>query len=397
MQAHWRIPVSAEGNPSSLHAQPGSWILPNPCRTIGRLVGAVGLCLSCALPSLRGAGAPSLEPALRIVEEAVARQTIPGASILIMRHGKTVAARSFGLRELNPARPFREDTLCWIASLTKPVTATAAMVLVEQGKLDLEAPVETYLPAFAGIKTQDGKDATIRVRQLMSQSSGIAAGVPLRPSFFFTQSWYDRSLESVVSAIAERPLLFQPGEATRYSNAAPYVMGRIIELQSGQPFGDFVRQHVLDKLGMSDTGFAIPPDEVHRAAVVYRRKKEEVVEYCRYDKDWKVEMCMPDGGLFSTTADMARFAHAFLNQGGGVVGKDSIRTMLTRQSDGYGLGWILDGENQFSHWGSSGTLVWADRKTGLVGVFFAQIQDISTLDKIHHRFREAVTEAFADD
>lgn len=380
MQANWRIPLLKLTKTSR--------------RAVNRLVQAVVLFIFCAFSTARGADVPSLEPAFRIVEEAVAQETIPGASTLIMRHGEVVAARSFGLCELNPPRPFREDTLCWIASLTKPITATAAMVLVEQGKLDLDAPVETYLPEFKDIKTEDGKVATIRVRHLMSHHSGIAASVPLRPPFFFTQSWYDQSLEAVVSAIAMRTLQFRPGEYTRYSNAAPYVMGRIIELQSGQAFGEFVSQHVLNKLGMHDTGFAVPPDKVDRVAVVYRRKKGETVEYCRYDRDWSVKMCMPDGGLFSTPADIARFADAFLNEGGGVIGEDSVRIMLTMQSDGYGLGWILDREHQFSHWGSSGTLVWADRKTGLVGVLFAQIQDIPALDKIHHEFRDAVTEVF---
>ena len=368
-------------------------------RVIGRsgLIQIVGLIIFFEFTPIRGAEVPSLEPAFRIVEEAVAQKSIPGASILIMRHGETVAAKRFGLCELNPPRAFREDTICWIASLTKPITAAAAMVLVEQGKLDLDAPVGTYLPEFNDVKTEDGKLATIRVRHLMSHNSGIAARVPLRPSFFFTPTWYERSLHEVASAIAKRPLQFRPGEDTRYSNAAPYVMGRIIELQSGQPFGEFVHRHVLDRLGMNNTGFAVSSDKVERVAVVYRRQREETLEYCRYDKTWKVKMCMPDGGLFSTPADIARFANAFLNEGGEVIGKDSVESMLSRQSEGYGLGWILDHENQFSHWGSSGTLVWADQSTGVVGVFFAQIQDIPALDKIHRQFRDTVTEIFAEE
>ena len=93
--------------------------------------------------------------------------------------------------------------------------------------------------------------------------------------------------------------------------------------------------------------------------------------------------------------DIARFANAFLNVGEDLLSPVATRTMLSRQSDGYGLGWILDREEQFSHWGSSGTLVWADKRTGVVGVFFAQIQDIPTLAKLHNRFRDAVTEAFS--
>jgi CubicO group peptidase (beta-lactamase class C family) len=298
------------------------------------------------------------------VEQAVDQGKIPGASVLVLRHGKTVAARRFGTCDLETSRPFQQDTICWIASLTKPVTATAAMILVEQGKLGLDDPVEKYLPEFGALKTGDGTPATVTVRQLMCHASGIGARVPLRPGFFFTQSWYDRSIGDVASAIAGRPLLFKPGEKVLYSNAAPYVLARIIEIQSGQPFGEFVNRQVLARLGMEDTGFAVPGDKVDRVAVVYRREKGESVVYCRYDKDWEVRMCMPDGGLFSTPADIARFAGAFMPDANGVLSADSVRTMLGEQSDGYGLGWIRDRDGQFSHWGSSGTLVWADHTTG---------------------------------
>ena len=106
-------------------------------------------------------------------------------------------------------------------------------------------------------------------------------------------------------------------------------------------------------------------------------------------------MTMPDGGLFSTTMDIARFANSFLDQGQSVLVEDSVKTMLSQQSAGYGLGWILDKENQFSHWGSSGTLVWADQKSRVVGVFFSQIQDFELLAGLRNRFRNAVDESFA--
>lgn len=357
----------------------------------------VGFILYLANFIANPAAAQSIEPALRIVEQAVTQKKIPGASVLVMQHGRLITAKSFGLCDVDASRPFQQDTICWIASLTKPITATAAMVLVEQDKLNLDDPIEKYLPEFKGLKTEDGQPGRVTVRQLMCHASGIAASVPLRPSFFFTQSWYRQSLAEVVSAIAKRPLQFAPGRESRYSNAAPYVLGRIIELQSGQSFGEFVRQHVLGKLGMDDTGFSVPRGKVDRVAVVYRREKESAVVYCRYDKNWDVRMCMPDGGLFSTPADIARFANAFLKDGVGILSAESVQTMLSEQSEGYGLGWILDRKDQFSHWGSSGTLVWADRRTGIVGVVFAQIQDIPLLTGIHAQFRDAVTKIFAEE
>lgn len=340
------------------------------------------------------ASAQSLGPAFQIVEQAVADGSIPGASVLIMQQGKVIEQRAFGVCEIDPKRPFQTDTICWIASLTKPITATAAMKLVEQGKLQLDAPIESYLPQFSQLATKAGQSHSVTIRQLMSHTSGIPAAVPLREPYFFTQSWFDRTLPDVVDAIAKRPLDFAPGSQVNYSNAAPYVLGRIVEVSSGKAFGEFLRSEILEPLRMNDTGFSVAADRTDRTAVVYRRETGALATYCRYDPKWQVKMTMPDGGLFSTPMDIARFANSFLNKRQGILCEDTVKTMLTQQSAGYGLGWILDKENQFSHWGSSGTLVWADQETGVVGVFFSQIQDFDLLAKLRNRFRNAVDERF---
>lgn len=336
----------------------------------------------------------SLEKGFQIVEQAVSDGSIPGGSLLIMQNGKVIDQRAYGVCEIDPDRPFGADTICWIASLTKPFTATAAMKLVEQGKLQLDEPIEKYLPQFSQLSTVAGKRHAVTVRQLMSHSSGIPASVPLRESFFFTQRWYDRSLAEVVDAIAKRPLDFAPGTEVHYSNAAPYVLGRIIEVTSGQTFGDFLQQEIFEPLHLTDTGFMVPAEKMNRSAVVYRRQPKTLSVFCRCDPQWKVRMTMPDGGLFSTPADIAQFANSFLEHAPGVLSQDSVAAMLTPQNADYGLSWILDKENQFSHWGSSGTLVWADQRTQVVGVFFSQIQDYELLAKLRNRIRDAIDEAF---
>ena len=340
------------------------------------------------------ASAQSLGPAFQIIEQAVADGSIPGASVLIMQHGKVIEQQTFGDCEINPKRPFQKDTICWIASLTKPITATAVMKLVEQGKLQLDTPIENYLPQFSQLATKDGQPHSVTIRQLMSHASGIPASVPLRETYFFTQRGFDRTLPEVVDAIAKRPLDFAPGSQVNYSNAAPYVLGRIVEVSSGKAFGEFVHSEIFEPLKMNDTGFSVAANKIHRTAVVYRREAGALSVYCRYDPKWQVRMTMPDGGLFSTPMDIALFAHSFLDKGQEILSEDSAKTMLTKQSTGYGLGWILDKENQFSHWGSSGTLVWADQKSGVVGVFFSQIQDFDLLARLRNRFRNAVDEGF---
>lgn len=337
----------------------------------------------------------ALQPALDIVEQAVLKEDIPGATVLVIQNGNTIVSRAFGVCDRRQQRPFQRDTICWIASLTKPVTAAAAMTLVEQGKLDLDTSIETYLPEFRQQKTKSGQHHRVTVRQLMCHASGIQSSVPTRPRLFFQQAWYDRSLNDIVPEIASTQLVFDPGTRVQYSNAAPYVLGRIVEIQSGRTFGDYVKSRILEPLGMRDTGFAIRSGAVSRAAVVYRQDDDTAVEFCRYDRDWQVTMTMPDGGLFSTTFDMAKFADAFLNGGTPILSRDSVDEMLSQQSAGYGLGWILDAPNQFSHWGSSGTLIWGDRKTNTVGAIFIQLQDRKLVADIHRRFREAVTRTMA--
>ena len=330
-----------------------------------------------------------------MVAQAVSDGRLPGATLLVMRHGTVIEHRAFGVRATDPARPFQTDTICWIASLTKPVTATAAMILVERGQLSLDEKVSTYLPQFAAMATKDGRRHAVTVRHLLSHTSGIPASVPLRERDFFNPTWLARSFPEVIDAIASRPLDFAPGTQVHYSNAAPYVMGRIVEVCSGRSFGEFVESEILRPLGMRDTGFAVAETKIERTAVVYRREKGVVTDFCRYDPTWRVRMTMPDGGLFSTPRDIALFAHSFLQARSPVLSEASVGAMLSRHSEGYGLGWILDRENQFSHWGSSGTLVWANRKTGVVGVFFAQMQDYAMLARLRSAVRDTVDGAFA--
>lgn len=348
------------------------------------------LSLAAAFPQDR-----RLEPALKIVSDAVSNGEVPGAAVLVMQDGKTLAAEGFGTADLNAGRAFRRNTIAWIASLTKPVTAAAAMTLVDQGRLALDDPVEKYLPEFADMRAPNGKPARITLRQLMSHTSGIQSSVPLRPPFFFEQPWYRRTLPEVAAAIAKTNLAREPGSAVEYSNAAPYVLGRIVELQARRPFGDYVRERILQPLGMRDTGFSIPAAKIDRAATVYRRQDGQLVVYCRFDPAWEVRMTMPDGGLFSTPQDIAAFAQSFLAEKSPILSAKAVEAMLTRQSEGYGLGWILDRPGQFSHWGSSGTLVWADRAAKVVGVLFFQVQDRSRIEPIQNRFRDAVAAALA--
>jgi CubicO group peptidase (beta-lactamase class C family) len=269
------------------------------------------------------------------------------------------------------------------------------MKLVEEGRLALDDPVEKHLPEFAELADKAGRRHSITIRQLMCHTSGIQANPPLRPDFFFAQEFLGRTIGEVAAAIAKTPLQFPPGSKAQYSNAAPYVLARVIEVRSGKRFHEHVQQTILRPAEMSDSYFIIPAAEAERTAVVYRDTKDERVVFFRFDPEWKVTMTLPDGGLFSTPRDIAGFLQLFLDDDGRVLAKSSVKSMRERQAAGWGLGWALEENGAFHHSGSSGVSAWADPDTGVVGVLFCQLQNPRKVDPLQARFRQAVRAAYA--
>jgi CubicO group peptidase (beta-lactamase class C family) len=337
-----------------------------------------------------------LDDAFKLVQGAVAQGEVPGAVALVARGGQVVREEAFGLCDLENKRPFTPTTICWIASITKPVTVAAAMKLIEEGKLGLDDAVEKFLPEFKEQKDKAGKHHVVTIRQLMSHTSGIQANPPTRPSFFFAQEFLGRQIAEIATEVAKTPLEFEPGSQVKYSNAAPYVLGRIIELRAGKPFHEYVREAVLEPAGMQDSYFIIPRSEGERTAVVYRETRGERVSFFRFDPNWNVTMTLPDGGLFSSPREIARFLQVFLDDDGKVLSRESVKAMRAQQAPGWGLGWELEQDGLFKHSGSSGTCAWADPKTGVMGVLFCQVQNPQKVDPLQARFRKAVRDAFAD-
>jgi len=343
---------------------------------------------------------PDLDVAFRVVKSAVAEEKVPGAIGLVSQNGRILREEAHGHSDALRQRPMTPRTLCWIASITKPVTVAAAMTLTEDGRLALDDPVEKYLPEFKNQKGPDGKHYPITIRQLMSHSAGIQSNPPLRPAFFFEDDWFARDIDEIAQAVAKTPQLFEPGSRVAYSNAAPYVLARIIELRSGMRYDRFVQIQILDPLGMRDTYFAPPRVLADRMAEVVRREDgSEDSTFFRFDPKWRMNMAMPDGGLFATPADVVKFTQMFVRNDGRVVSKKSVRTMLTEQAPGWGLGWALNQDGSFYHTGSSGTLTWGDPRTRVAGALFCQIQDYNTKAheslKLRDQFREAVDTATA--
>ncbi|QDU92618.1 serine hydrolase domain-containing protein [Lignipirellula cremea] len=342
--------------------------------------------------------ATDLDVAFGVIKAAVADKKVPGAIGLVSQHGRILREEAHGHSDTRLQRRMTPRTLCWIASITKPVTVAAAMKLVDAGQLALDDPVEKYLPDFKKQTGPGGKHYPITIRQLMSHSSGIQSNPPLRPAFFFEADWYARDIDEVVHELAKTRLLFEPGARVAYSNAAPYLLARIIELRAGMRYDRFVQTAILDPLEMRDTYFAPPRSVASRMAEVVRREDDrDDTVFFRFDPAWQIKMAMPDGGLFSTPADVVKFTQMFIRNDGKVLSQESVRTMLTEQASGWGLGWALNQDGSFYHTGSSGTLTWGNPHTGVAGALFCQIQDYKTKGheslKLRDQFREAVDTA----
>lgn len=196
-----------------------------------------------------------------------------------------------------------------------------------------------------------------------------------------------------MAAIAKSQLLFKPGSKVQYSNAAFFVLGRVIEVASGRSYPQYVKQKILEPLGMRDSYYAPPPSEAGRVSPIYSERNGQRTAIFRFNRELKIRNTPPDGGLFSYPGEIAKFLQMFLDNDGTVLTKASVAEMLKEQFPGWGWGWALE-DGLFVHGGSSGTMVWGGRKTGIVGILFLQFRDDRNKGaQLQKTFRQAVQAA----
>lgn len=269
------------------------------------------------------------------VAEEMERHKIPGLSVGIVNHGQVVLVKGFGLADIENSVPATGDTVYRIASISKPITATATMRLAEKGKLDLDLPVQRYCPAFPQ------KQWVITARQLLSHQSGI------RNYKNFGETLNTRHYGSIGEALPQfenDPLEFQPGTKMSYSSYGYVLLGCVLEGASGMDFASFMKQSIFDPVEMSSTrlddAFAIVP---HRARGYVFEKHRPL----RNAEFVDVSNKLPAGGIISTASDMANFLAALYSYK--LISKESLTEMLTprRTTEGkptiYGYGWFLGG------------------------------------------------------
>ena len=270
---------------------------------------------------------------MTVLQSEVERQRLPGAVALIARHGKLALFESIGALDPALGTPMVQDAIFRIYSMTKPIVSVAVMMLMEQGKLLLNDPVAKYLPEYAAQKVATLVDGAVELRDLQQPAPLQDL---LRHTAGFTYEFMgssavqrqyaqsrigsrSRSNAEFSHALAGLPLMFEPGSTWEYGRATD-VLGRIVEVVSGQALGAFLQAQIFKPLGMTDTGFSVPPQHHGRIAEPFARDPEGGLQMRVIDVREDAAMESGGGGLASTASDYARFLQCLLNRGefGGV-------------------------------------------------------------------------------
>jgi CubicO group peptidase (beta-lactamase class C family) len=357
--------------------------------------------------------------------------TLAGAVVLVASKDKVLSLGAVGYADVAAKKPMQADSLFWIASQSKPMTATALMMQVDEGKVNLDDPVEKYLPEFKGqmLVAEQDKDHVllkhparpITVKDVLSHTSGL-------PFMSRVERKIDeRPLREAVTSYALSPLKFEPGSKYDYSNAGINTAGRIIEVVSGMPYEEFMDKRLFKPLGMKDTTFWPSEEQLQRVAKSYKPNadktglEETPIGQLTYPLTDRRRGPCPAGGLFSTAADVGIFCRMIL--AGGVyegkryVSEAAVRQMTSTQTGdllskgkgegGYGLGWSTTRKaagptdsvspGAFGHGGAQATNMWVDPPHQLITVYMVQHAGYPGTDggKILPTFTKAATDAFA--
>lgn len=366
----------------------------------------------------------------RWMQRLVNDRKLAGLSVAVVRRGRLAFMSAHGLADIARNVPFTRDAIVRIYSMTKPLTSTAIMLLYEDGRFQLDDPIARFLPCFADMRVFTGGSRTkpetvpavrdICFRDLLTHTSGLTygfmeatpvdamsrdAGVDFQTS--------ELSLAEVVEKAARLPLLAQPGTAWNYSIATD-VLGRLVEVISGQPFDVFLRERVLAPLGMHETAFQIAPNQLPRFAACYTKGADgaaTLLDDPPTSRYLKSHLPSGGGGLVSTIDDYLQFCRFMLNRGelNGVrlLGRKTVELMTanhlrgdmadmgqarfsksTYTGIGFGLGFsvmldparaqIVGTPGEFAWGGAASTAFWVDPKEEIAVVLFTQLAPSST-------------------
>ena len=390
--------------------------------------------LPTAKPEDVGLNPTTLDRLSAALKDRVASGHVPGAVALIARHGKIAYHEAFGVQSPADGAPMTTDSIFRIYSMTKPIVSVAVMMLWEEGRVLLSDPISKYIPAFA--KTEVGvvegstltrvpANRQITVQDLLRHTSGLTyefRGTSLVHKAYVESkvSRLRQTNEDQANTLAALPLLHQPGAHWEYSRSID-VLGRLVEVITGQTLGAFLTERILSPLGMTDTAFTVPEKDHGRIAEPFPKDPEGGADVALLDVKRTALFESGGGGLVGTSMDYARFCTMLLNNGhlNGVrlLGRKTIELMtsdhlgdipsnpdLLPPGHGFGLGFAVrtaagmapfPGSVGNYYWsGAAGTSFWVDPAERLYGVLMIQ----APVQREHYRllFRDLVYAAVTD-
>jgi CubicO group peptidase (beta-lactamase class C family) len=426
----------------------------SPAGTLSRAFAGVGpaLCFALLL-ALPIAGQERVPPeSVGMSGERLARLTqtmtdyvedgrLPGAVVLLMRRGEIAYLEAFGDRDMESGDPQSTDDIFRIASQTKAIVSAAVLMLQEEGRLDIRAPVSRFLPEFAettvAVPREEGgydvvpADRPITARDLLTHTSGVGYGGGVGADEWADeniQGWYfahrEEPIRETVRRMAALPFPAQPGEGFVYGYSTD-ILGALVEEVSGMPLDVFLRTRIFEPLGMVDTHFYLPPEKAARLSVVYAGSADGTLRRSPPSGGMGGQGLYIDGprasfsggaGLLSTARDYARFLQAILNggelDGQRILSPKTVELMTANHvgdmmgaASGFGLGFQVVRDlgargtpgslGEFGWGGAYHSSYWGDFTEDLVVVYFTQVTPAPGLDD-HQLLRNLVYQAIVD-
>jgi CubicO group peptidase (beta-lactamase class C family) len=388
--------------------------------------------IQTAKPEDLGLSAERLERIHQTIQRHIEASDISGAVTLLTRKGRIAHFEAQGVMDLESKKPMPKDAIFRIASMSKPVTGVAIMMLMEEGKIRLTDPVSKFIPEFKGMKVAvpmtsktAGEpefytipaDREITIRDLLTHVSGlVSGGISASEGAKIIKKPTD-TLADYIPKLGATPLAFQPGSRWSYSPLAAFdTMGRIVEIISGQTFDQFLRSRIFEPLGMKDTAFSPAEDRMPRVVTIYQKSANGLEKRAKQNSLTSSTYFSGGGGLMSTAEDYAQFAQMLLN-GGQLNGKrllspKTVELMasvhapdtLPGRQPGRSFGLSMQvvnsavaanfrvSDGSFGWDGAYGTHFWVDAKEKLVGVLMVQTSN----QEIMRDFENAVMQAIVE-
>jgi CubicO group peptidase (beta-lactamase class C family) len=386
--------------------------------------------LTVSKPEDVGLSSERLQRINQLIQRRIDAGQLAGAVTIVARRGKVAHFEAQGVADLESRRPMTKDSLFRIASMSKPVTGVAIMMLVEEGKVRLTDPVSRYIPEFRGMKVAVAQPSTapevkfytvpaereITIRDLLIHTSGLASGPMGTGELAKFARKPNETLADYIPRLAATPLEFQPGSRWLYSPGAAFdTLGRIVEITSGMNFDQFLKERLFGPLEMKDIFFYAPPDKKPRQATIYQLREGKLVKP-EPNPGMGETYFSGAGGLISTAGDYLPLGLMLVNggqlNGKRILGPRTVDMMASvhvpdtlpgrPKGEGFGLSMrvitdhaarvsaLSDGSYGWS--GAFGTIFWVDPKEKLVAVLMVQTSN----NEVQRDFEQAVMQAIID-